>query len=65
MSSSKPEHAASRAAADGIGALTLTTFAQVPWLAVTDRVIAAAAHQIGRGALARLAGQHHREDTDR
>jgi CRP-like cAMP-binding protein len=33
--------------------------------AVTGCVIAAAAHQIDRGALARLAGQHHREDTDR
>jgi hypothetical protein len=26
---------------------------------------AAAAHQIDRGALVRLSGQHHREDTDR
>jgi hypothetical protein len=33
--------------------------------AVTGCVIAAAARQIDRGALARLAGQHHREDTDR
>jgi CRP-like cAMP-binding protein len=33
--------------------------------AVTDCVIAAAAHQIDRGALARLAEQHHREEADR
>jgi CRP-like cAMP-binding protein len=34
--------------------------------AVTDCVIAAAAaHQIDRDALASLAEQHHREDTDR
>lgn len=31
----------------------------------TGRVIATAAHQIDHGALARLAEQHHREDTDR
>lgn len=31
----------------------------------TGRVIAAAAHQIDRGALVCLAEQHHREDTDR
>ncbi len=33
--------------------------------AFTDCVITAAAHQIDRGALARLAEQHHREEADR
>jgi hypothetical protein len=33
--------------------------------AVAGCIIAAAAHQIDRGALACLAGQHHREDTGR
>ena len=33
--------------------------------AVTGCVIAAAAHQIDRGVLVRLAEQHHREEADR
>jgi len=41
------EHAASWAAADDIGALTLTTFAQVPWNARTPL-------DAGSGSLTRL-----------
>jgi len=33
--------------------------------AVTGCVIAAAAHQIDRGVLVRLAGRHHGEEADR
>jgi hypothetical protein len=51
---------------EGPAALREVTFqpAEFPEMKATPE-ISAAAHQIDRGALACLAEQHHREDTDR